>query len=317
MAHYYARRHRPREAIAFGLIDQWARMAMSAPRLVNLLTHAPLLPLAAHKVANVAGEREIPRFARQSFRDWFATRARQGPHGHRVILWPDTFTNAFEPAIARDAVAVLEATGHEVHIPRRTLCCGRPLYEYGMLDRARAYLGDVLETLADDIRCGTPVIVLEPACLSVFHEEMRELFSGNEQAMRLRRQSFLLPDFLCSQDALHHLRPLSGKALVHVHCHHRAIQKTAGEEQALRAHGVDHTLLDSGCCGMARSFGFLPAKQSVSNACAQRTLIPEILARGDQTMVMADGFSCRQQIQHHAGVVPLHISQLLARALEG
>ncbi|TPQ38039.1 MULTISPECIES: FAD-binding and (Fe-S)-binding domain-containing protein [Cupriavidus] len=314
MAHYYERRHRPREAFAFGLVDQWARLGMHAPGLFNLLTHAPLLSLAAHKLANVASGREIPRFAKQSFRDWFATRPRQAPHGRRVILWPDTFTNAFEPDIARDAVSVLEATGHDVHIPPQPLCCGRPLYEYGMLDRARAYLRDVLDTLAEDIRRGTPVVVLEPACLSVFHEEMRELLGGDEQAMRLRQQSFLLPDFLCQRDALRGMHTLSGNALVHAHCHHRSIWKTAGEEEALRAVGVVPTVLDSGCCGMAGSFGFLPDKQTVSNACAQRTLIPKILAKSAGTMVVADGFSCRLQIRHHAGTVPLHIAQMLARA---
>ncbi|PLP99165.1 FAD-binding and (Fe-S)-binding domain-containing protein [Cupriavidus pauculus] len=315
MAHYYAHRRRPREAYAFGLIDRWARVGSAAPGVVNVLTHAPLFAQAAHLLANVAADREIPRFAAQSFRAWFARRPPHPARGRRVILWPDTFTNAFEPDIARSAVAVLEATGHDVHLPIRPLCCGRPLYEYGMLDRARAYLRQVLETMADDIRRGTPVIVLEPACLSVFHEEMGELLGGDEQAMRLRQQSFLLPDFLCDGRALQGVPPLSGQALVHPHCHHRSVLKTIGEEQALHALGLQYRVLDSGCCGMAGSFGFLPDKQAVADACAQRTLIPAIKARQAQAMVVADGFSCRQQIRHHADMVPLHIAEVLARAL--
>lgn len=316
LAHFYAGRIRPREAYAFGLIDRWARIGTRMPGLANLLTHAEPFASAARRLAHIASGREIPNFAATSFRQWFARRASRPSPGRRVLLWPDTFTNAFHPDIARDAVAALELAGYAVDIPPHALCCGRPLYEFGMLDRARAYLRRVLEVLHDDIRDGTPLIVLEPACLSVFHDEMPDLLAGSAQARRLQQQSTLLADFLCAEEKSGLFPQVETDAIVHPHCHHRSVLGLDGETALLDALGVRYRLLDSGCCGMAGAFGLHPARQGISMACAERVLLPAIRGAAAQTLVIADGFSCREQIRQNTSAVPLHIAQVLRLASE-
>jgi FAD/FMN-containing dehydrogenase/Fe-S oxidoreductase len=314
MAHHYAGRLRPREAYAFGLIDRWAQVATRMPWLVNAFTQTEPLAALVRNLANVADDRSLPRVAPMSFRQWFA---RHAPHGTgpRVLLWPDTFNNAFHPQIARDATQALAFAGYSVDIPSTTVCCGRPLYEYGMLDRAKHYLQRVLSVLGEDIKRGTPVVVLEPACLSVFHDEMPELLPGNEQALRLRKQSFLLADFLCNENKAERFPRLQDAALVHAHCHHRAVLGLDGEQHLLNALGLNYQLLDSGCCGMAGAFGLMREKQEVSSACAERVLLPAIRSAQRDTLVIADGFSCREQIRQRTGVTALHTAQLLPMAI--
>jgi Fe-S oxidoreductase len=164
----------------------------------------------------------------------------------RVILWPDTFNNYFHPEVAHAAVAVLAAAGCEVHVPPRPLCCGRPLYEFGLLDSARAYLQRILRTLDADIRAGTPIVGLEPACVSVFREELPNLLAHDEQAKRLSGQVFLLSEFLERKAPRRSLRPLKRRVLVHGHCHQQAVLKMDAERAVLDRLGLDYEVLDSG-----------------------------------------------------------------------
>ena len=306
LAHYYEGRPRPAAAYAFGLVDRWCRLASRAPNLANALADLTLVKRAV----GIAPKRTLPKLARQPF-----TRGFRGMGtGPKVILWPDTFNNYFHPHIADAAAEVLAASGCRVEIPPKPLCCGRPLYEFGMLGRARAYLEDVMQTLAGDIRDGTPIVGLEPACVSVFRDELPNLFAGDEQAKRLQSQVFLLSEFLERKAERFPFRRLGRKALVHGHCHQQSVLKMDAERSVLERLGLDYVIPDSGCCGMAGSFGFEAEKYDVSVACAERILLPQVRRAPADTLVVANGFSCRSQIEELSGRRPLHLAEVLAMA---
>ncbi len=328
LSHYYERRLRPRQAYAFGLIYWWARLASRVPRLVNLATRAPGLAPAAKLLAGMAPEREFPRFATRTFRRWFEDRAGPEPDrprpdedGRAVLLWPDTFNNFFHPETLASAVHVLESAGHRVRIPDRTLCCGRPLYDFGMVKRAKRQLRQVLDALRPELEAGTPVIGLEPSCVSNFRDELGSLFPFDEDARRLARQTRTLGEFLAQRaagDGADAYTPprLGGKALLHGHCHQKAIMDLDGEIDVLTRMGVDVEVLDSGCCGMAGPFGFEKEKYEVSRQAGERVLLPAVREAAPDTLLITDGFSCREQIRQLTDRRALHLADVLRRALE-
>jgi FAD/FMN-containing dehydrogenase/Fe-S oxidoreductase len=316
LSHYYADIARPPAAYAFGLIDVWARLAAHAPRFANFFSQREPFTGMAKALIGIAHERRIPAFPAESFVRQFRRRNR-ADSGEPVILWPDTFNNYFTPEVAMAAADVLEDAGFEVMIPRVHLCCGRPLYEFGMLDRARRYLLRILDVLDEEIRAGIPVIGLEPACVSVFREELPQLLHGNEQAKRLSEQVFLLSEFLEREAKSASLGTLKRRAIVHGHCHHKAVLKMDAEEAVMKRIGLDYRLLDSGCCGMAGSFGFEEAKYEVSLRCGERVLLPAVRTADEDTLIVADGYSCREQIVQTTQRKPLHLAQVLRLAMEG
>jgi FAD/FMN-containing dehydrogenase/Fe-S oxidoreductase len=314
LAHYYEGRLRPAAAYAFGLIDRWASIGSHMPWLANLLTQRQPFAGMAKKLVGIAPQRRITRFAEQPFTRWFRRRgARTG--GREVILWPDTFNNYFQPDVARAAVEVLEHAGLHVRIPKGHLCCGRALYEFGMVPRAKRYLDKVMDSLADDIRAGTPIVGLEPACVSVFREELPNLFPRNEQAKRLREQVFMLSEFVQQNQGLFDVPQLPRRATVHAHCHHGSVLDMGAEKAVMQELGLDFDLLDSGCCGMAGSFGFEKHKYEVSMACAERVLLPAVREAAADTLIIADGFSCREQIVQTTDREPLHLAQVMRMSL--
>ncbi|HSC24383.1 MAG TPA: FAD-binding and (Fe-S)-binding domain-containing protein, partial [Casimicrobiaceae bacterium] len=266
LAHYYKGRLRPRSAYAFGYIDRFARLASRAPGLVNALTHGAWSAPIAKWIANVAPTRDIPRFASQSFQAQHARRAKTSRRERRprVVLWPDTFNNYFHPHTAVAAVDVLEAAGFAVDVPAEPVCCGRPLYDSGMLDRAQRYLRRILARFEAQIDAGTPFVVLEPACAAVFRDELTNLFPGDEVAKRLSAQTLLLGEFMARFEPNFSLPSLPRSAIVHGHCHQKAIMGMDADEALLSRLGVRYQVLDSGCCGMAGSFGFERGKADVS-----------------------------------------------------
>ncbi|HKF21748.1 MAG TPA: FAD-linked oxidase C-terminal domain-containing protein [Candidatus Angelobacter sp.] len=315
LAHYYEGRVRPRAAYAMGLITQWARMASMAPRFVNFFTQTPGIANVLKLFGGVAPERRMPKFANQTLRSWFSRRPVQNSGKPRVMLWPDTLSNHFHPRIGQAAVEVLEHAGYQAVLPQASLCCGRPLYDFGMLDRAKVQLEEVLAELKDEIAAGTPVIGLEPSCVSVFRDEMPNLLGPNEQAEKLRRQSFLLSEFLV-QKAGYRPPQLSRKALVHGHCHHKSVLKFDSEQELLKRLGLDFQIIDSGCCGMAGSFGFEKEKYDVSVKIGERVLLPAVRQAAPDTLIIADGFSCFQQIEQLTGRRALHIAEVLQMAIQ-
>jgi FAD/FMN-containing dehydrogenase/Fe-S oxidoreductase len=351
LSHYYEGRARPRNAYAFGNLDLWARFASRAPGLANLTTQLPFLRDIAKLVAGISKQRAIPAFAPETFKTWFERRSlerrsfdRDGtqlkdqfgkdtalasPHSVEntrasvpeeappVLLWPDTFNNYFHPGTAKAAVEVLEAAGFRVIVPKAHLCCGRPLYDHGMLDRARALLLQILDELAPEIEAGIPIVGLEPSCVAVFRDELVNLFPDDERAQALSRQTFLLSEFLETYAKDFPLPRLDRKALVHGHCHHKSLMRMTAEEAVLRRLGIDFQSPAPGCCGMAGSFGFESDKYVVSMAIGELELLPAIRRAPPDWLIIADGFSCREQIAQGSPRQALHLAEVLQMALHG
>ena len=317
LSHYYDGRWRPLPAYAFGLMHRWARIASYAPWAANFVTQAPGLRRVAKAALRVAPERRIPRFAGRTFRHWFRHRADARLTGPSVVLWPDTWNNYFLPGTARAAVRVLEAAGYHVVVPHRPLCCGRPLYDYGMLDTAKELLRDVLDAMRPHLRAGLNVVGLEPSCVSVFRDELLELFPNDEDAKRLATHTLSLGGFLARHAASLAPALLKRKALVHGHCHDKSILGFDGTRAVLDRTGLDYTVLDSGCCGMAGAFGYeRGAHYRVSIASAERVLLPAIRGSTADTLIIADGFSCREQIIQTTNRRPMHLAEVLKVALD-
>jgi Fe-S oxidoreductase len=273
----------------------------------------------SHIVKSAAGidqNRTLPLFAPQTFRTGFRSRSQARAGAPQVLLWTDTFNNHFHPETAQAAVEVLERAGFQVDIPRRQLCCGRPLYEFGMLDSARQRLQAIVQELAPQIDAQTPVLVLEPACASVFRDELPHLLEGDERAQRLARQTYLLDEFVCDhRDRFQDFPKLSGRALVHAHCHHKVLRQENAGHGPLEMLGMDVNVLESGCCGMAGSFGFDAAKVEVAHTIGELVLLPAVREAADADWIVADGFSCREQIAQYTERRAIHPVQAMAMAV--
>lgn len=330
LSHYWEGRIRPRYAYAFGLIDKWSRVASIAPGFANLFTQLPGLSGVAKLAAGMPQERHIPAFAPETFKSWFKkhksraaelsfgrTAENGRPHAapaRRVILWPDTFNNYFFPETAIAAVEVLERAGYEVIVPKPHLCCGRPLYDYGFLDLAKKYLQRVMNALGPELDAGTSVVALEPSCCSVFRDEVNGLFPNLPRAHTLMEHTFTLAEFLEKDNGHAKIPKLKREAIVHGHCHHKAIMRLKEEKAVMDKIGLDYRVLDSGCCGMAGSFGFEAEKYDTSIKIGERVLLPEVRKAGLSTLIIADGFSCKEQIQQQTNRHGLHLAEVMALA---
>jgi FAD/FMN-containing dehydrogenase/Fe-S oxidoreductase len=317
LSHYYQGRLRPRSAYAFANIDIWARLASTVPGLANLTTQLPFLRDIAKLAAGMSPQRRVPAFALETFRAWFQRRQCRNPEAAPVMLWPDTFNNYFLPETARAAVEVLEAGGFRVVIPETTVCCGRPLYDFGMLERAKRLLLRTLDALAAEIEAAIPIVVLEPSCAAVFRDELLNLFPNDIRARQLSQQTFLLSEFLEKKAAHFQLPRLASMALVHGHCHHKSIMKMTDEVSVLGKMGLDWSAPAPGCCGMAGSFGFEKDKYGVSVAIGELELLPAVRQAPTDCLIIADGFSCREQISQCTDRHALHLAEVIRMALKG
>jgi FAD/FMN-containing dehydrogenase/Fe-S oxidoreductase len=315
LSHYWEDRIRPRHAYAFGMIDQWSRVAAIWPGLINLATQTPGLSSIAKLLAGMPQQRKIPEFAPHTFQKWFHQRGRNSTGTKaKVLLWPDTFNNYFFPETAQAATRVLGRAGFTVEVPRQHVCCGRPLYDFGMLNMAKKYLQSVMKDLRPQIDSGTPIVVLEPSCASVFRDELRNLFPNDHSAQKLRDQVFLLSEFLESKAPHLEIPKLNREALVQGHCHHKAVLKLDDEQSVLKKLGLECEVLTSGCCGMAGSFGFEKDKYDVSVEIGERVLLPKVRGADPSTLIIANGFSCREQIAQLSSRNALHLAEVLDQA---
>jgi Fe-S oxidoreductase len=315
LSHYYQRRLRPRYAYASGLIYWWSRVAARMPATANFFTQTPLLNRIMKLAAGYSQKRHIPPFAPETFKDWFARRPAKNIGKPPVILWADTFNNHFTPSIAKAAVEVLEHAGYRVRVPRQSLCCGRPLYDYGMLDTAKSLLRQTLHSLREPIRAGTPIVGLEPSCMTVFRDELTNLLEGDEDAKRLSAQSFILSEFLEGHVPGYTPPQLHRKARVHGHCHQKSELGFEGEVELMKKAGIDCQVLDSGCCGMAGSFGYEADHYDVGLACGERALLPDVRGAAEDELIVADGFSCREMIRQETARRAVHFAQVLQMGL--
>jgi FAD/FMN-containing dehydrogenase/Fe-S oxidoreductase len=314
LSHYYEGRFHPLRDYLFGFMDRFARGASIVPGLTPALANfgmqAPVLGSLIKQLAGFAKQRRLPKFAARSFQSSVEQAARSSMP--EVLLWPDTWNNYFHPPTLMAAQQVLESAGFQVSVPRGHICCGRPLYDFGFLPQARQYLERVMTQLAPQIDSGMPIVVLEPSCASVFRDELRNLFPNDERAARLHDQVYLLSEFLvrCAPEyrpAQSPRRPL----LVHGHCHHKSLMKMNDELALLRATGSAVEYLDSGCCGMAGPFGFEREKYEVSQAIGERVLLPAVRQAAAETVIVTDGFSCREQIAQNSDRRAIHFAEAI------
>jgi FAD/FMN-containing dehydrogenase/Fe-S oxidoreductase len=310
------KRWRPRYAYAFGLIDQAARVGSLIPEVANFTTQTPGLSRVAKFAAGMAPEREIPEFAPMTLQQWFRSRGgARNPSGPRVVLWPDTFNNYFHTDVGVACVEAIEAAGWQVVMPSGHVCCGRPLYDYGFLDLAERYLRRTLEVLRDEIRDGTPIVGMEPSCLAVFKDELSGMLPHDDDAKRLARNAFHFDGFF-EQHGLQVPR-LERKALLWGHCHHKATGGVQPEQQLLERMGVEVEPVSGGCCGLAGSWGFEQGHHDISLECGELALLPAVRDASPDTIIIADGFSCKTQIeQGGTGRRALHIAQAMKMARE-
>jgi Fe-S oxidoreductase len=236
-----------------------------------------------------------------------------------VLLWPDTFTNVFHPHIGRAAVEVLEAAGWDVRIPTEPVCCGLTWISTGQLEVARRVLRRTVRRLGSHVRAGGLVLGLEPSCTAVFRSDLHQLFPDDQDANRLEDHVVTLAELLTEHtdgwEPPH--TSYDVRALAQVHCHQHAIMRWDADRQLLERAEVEVERLDSGCCGLAGNFGFTAGHGEVSRALAEQTLLPRIRAAADDTIVLADGFSCRTQIHDldSGGHEGRHLAELLADLL--
>jgi FAD/FMN-containing dehydrogenase/Fe-S oxidoreductase len=317
LSHHYKGKPRQIQAYSMGLIMFHARLASRAPRLANALTHAPGVSRLVKLAGGLSPAREMPPFAHQTFKDWFAERGTVNPAGEPVLLFPDTFNNFLHPETMKATAEVLEAAGFRVMVPQEHLCCGRPLYDYGMLDMAKVFWRRMLDTLAPHIREGIPVVGVEPSCVAAFRDELPGLMPNDEDAKRLSLQTLTLAEFL--QQHAPDWRPprLEAKALIHGHCHHEAVMGMSAESDLYSRMGLDFEVLDSGCCGLAGSFGFERDHDQISREIGEQRLMPAVREAGERTILVADGFSCKTQIEEMTDRRAMHTAQVVKLAMEG
>jgi Fe-S oxidoreductase len=315
LSHYYEGRLRPRSAYLFGFIDVWARLGSLAPHLANAVLRQPTLARALKRVAGIAPERDMPLLAPTTFSAWWRARPAQGEGRPEVVLWVDTFDEHWQPSVLVAGVEVLEAAGYRVTVPARRLCCGRPLYDYGMLPRAKRLLREALDALRPAIRAGTPVVGLEPSCVTTLRDELVALFPDDADARALAKQTVTLDELLARGPAAWVAPRLARRALVHGHCHQKSVLGTKAHRAVLERVGVDAEILDAGCCGLAGGFGYEAGHLEVSVACGERRLLPAVRDAAPDTIVVADGFSCREQIRQLTDRRALHLAQVLRMAL--
>lgn len=308
--HFYERRpwKRPMSHWSMGWLPLWSRLASRAPGIANRFAGLQL----TKRLGGIAAERDVPAFASESFTQWFGRRERPAG-GQKVVLWPDTFTNYLAPEIGRAAVTVLEAAGFEVVLPAKPVCCGLTWISTGQLSKARRVLDRSLQTLAPHLEAGTPIVGLEPSCTAALRHDAPDLCADNPLAAKAAATTHTFSELLV--DAGWNPPQVGGEALVQTHCHQHAVLGFDADRKLMVAAGIDATVPDSGCCGLAGNFGFERDHYEVSKAVGERVLLPAVRSLPEATAVLADGFSCRTQIAQGTSRRAQHLAELLADAL--
>jgi Fe-S oxidoreductase len=345
LAQKYKGKLHPLRHYVFGFADKMARLGSISPVLTNFTLRSPITGPLIKRIVGVAQERKMPELAQKSFtKSRFAGGKRsacpftpspgnatdehieptpqQGNSAaegmslrQEVVLWADTWNNYYHPQTLHAAESVLTQAGFRVQTTNGHICCGRALYDFGLLDPARSYLANVLDRVAPEIDAGLPFIFLEPSCASVFKDEALQLFPDDPRAQKLSRQVWLLADWLAAKAPAWVEGRLAGAHIIlHGHCHHKAVFGGPKSEVALlRKAGAQVEMIDTTCCGMAGPFGFEADKIEVSKAIANLGLMPAVHAAAPMTLIVADGFSCREQIAQLSHREGMHFAEILDR----
>ncbi|TQK42486.1 FAD/FMN-containing dehydrogenase [Streptomyces sp. SLBN-118] len=321
LSHHYEGRLRPAAHYSMGWLPLWARLSRLAPRPVNAALHAPGLARIGKGLAGVTSQREAPVFAQESFTQWWRSHSAQEPDpadSRAVLLWPDTFTNYFHPHIAMSAVRVLEDAGFRVAVPGRTVCCGLTWISTGQLGTAKRVLGRTLDVLRPWLDSGTPIVGLEPSCTAVFRADAPELMPDDQDVQRLSRQFRTFAELLLNETSPNWRPPqLTRPATVQTHCHQHAVMAYDADRELMRRAGLDADVLDAGCCGLAGNFGFERGHHDLSLAVGEQGVLPAVRNCAPNALVIADGFSCRTQIeQSSTGRRAMHLAEALALSLD-
>ncbi|WP_328880915.1 FAD-binding and (Fe-S)-binding domain-containing protein [Streptomyces sp. NBC_00299] len=348
--HHYEGRRRPAAHHSMGRLPQWLRVVARTrtASLVNALAAVRPLAWVAKRLGGIAPERGIPRLAARTFSRWWERREKPKPPvgsaGDLVILWPDTFTEHLTPSVGQSAVRVLEAAGLQVALPptvrltapagsggaevtvaldpvsllrgRERVCCGLTYISTGQLDRARAVLRRTLDLMEPVLATDAPVVVLEPSCAAALRADLPELLHDDPRARRLADRVLTFAETL-ERHAPDWTPPrVDRPAVGQTHCHQHAVLGDAADRRLREAAGLAGDL-SGGCCGLAGNFGFEKGHFEVSVACAEERLLPAVRGAGEDALVLADGFSCRTQLEQLAGVPGRHLAEVLAERLEG
>ncbi|WP_375483894.1 FAD-binding and (Fe-S)-binding domain-containing protein [uncultured Jatrophihabitans sp.] len=304
----YRRKLRPAAHYALGWLPRHARLAGLAPRLANATLANERLARRAKRLGGIDQRRPLPAFARRTFRSWFRRQpTRTAPP---VLLWVDTFTNAFSPEVGQAAVRVLEDAGYAVQLTGRQVCCGLTWISTGQLDGARRQLLRTLDALEDAVRAGIPVVGLEPSCTAVLRQDVVELLPDDERAALVAAQTRTLAELLAETPGWTPPSLAGVEAVAQPHCHQHAVMGWDTDAALLRDAGASVTAV-GGCCGLAGNFGVEQGHYDVSVQVAETALLPAVRAAGDGATVLADGFSCRTQLEQLADRRGVHLAQLL------
>lgn len=314
LSHYYKGRLRPMAAYTMGLIFFWNKLAALIPGLANFFLHKSPFSKILKWLAGIPQERQMPTYARKTFRKIYSEGI-EAPEPEQtrgeVILWVDSFNNYFHPDVLFSLFNSLEFAGYKIRPSSKKLCCGRPLYDFGMLNTAKRFLNEIMEDLHEDINKGTPIIFAEPSCLSVFQDELINLFPNDLRARRLNQQCFSLAQFLDQKGIGADLGMNQERNIkVHGHCHYKSLNDMNKDVSFLSQFG-EAEKMNTGCCGMAGAFGFEEEKYKVSIDIANNDLIPKIKDENQETLIVADGFSCREQVKQILGNYPAHSAQVM------
>jgi FAD/FMN-containing dehydrogenase/Fe-S oxidoreductase len=314
--HYYAKRLRPRSAYATGLLPWTGRVATRLPRFVNAVLGNKCCATIFKWIGGISPQRAVPRFALTSFRRGPLARELRGEEKPTVVLWPDTFTDFFIPVRGIATAQVLRQAGERVTVPKKWACCGRPLYDSGMLTLAASAGRAVLDVLENYLSSDIPIVVPEPSCLATFRDELPKLLPNDPRAAKLATLSRSLAEHLESISWTAPVVSKGGTVSVHPHCHQRAVQGVASEVRVLANAGFDVKTLDLGCCGLAGSFGFEKDHDELSRQIGRDRFAPGIVRSSLDGPVILDGYSCQLQASELTDVVTTSMSELLARLLE-
>ncbi|WP_369378192.1 FAD-binding and (Fe-S)-binding domain-containing protein [Streptomyces sp. cg36] len=315
--HHYAGRLRPAAHYAMGWLPRWLRLAAPWARVLNALARVRPLASLVRRIAGIAPERALPVLAPRTLRAWLRRRRAcvgQAPGTASAVLWPDTFTDHLSPQVGRAAVRVLEAAGVGLAVPEGRVCCGLTYVSTGQLTRARAVLRRTLDVMEPLLARGLPVVVLEPSCAAALRTDLPELLPDDPRAARLAARVRTFAQAL-EECAPEWTPPYVGRPVVgQTHCHQHAVLGDAAEARLRERAGLTGGL-SGGCCGLAGNFGFERGHWEVSVACAEERLLPSVRAAAPGTELLADGFSCRTQLEQLAGRRGRHLAEVLAEGL--
>jgi Fe-S oxidoreductase len=331
LAQYHDVHGTPLRAKFFGNIARMSRLnsGLLAP-LVNWASRNNLVRLFMEKTLGISRQRTLPAFAPQPFTKWFQKRhsplaTRHSPlatrHSPQVVLFNDTFNTYNDPEIAIAATEVLEMAGFQIVLPGHK-CCGRPMISKGLVNEARAAAQDTINKLAPLAEQGLPIVGLEPSCLLSLRDEYLYLLPDDPRARLVAENAYTFEEFiakLADEGSLNlNFTDEKREILLHGHCHQKSLVGTVPSKRILSLPpNYTVTEIDSGCCGMAGSFGYEAEHYDISMQMAERRLLPAIRAAKPDTLIVAAGTSCRHQVEHGVGKRPLHPAEVLRKALIG